>query len=140
MAEACVFCAIARGDAPAEIVYEDDGTVAFMDRAPLVPGHVLVIPRVHVRALWDLDQPTGAALMRTTVRVAAAVNRAMRPGGMNLFHSTGAAAGQSVFHVHVHVVPRNRGDRFRPPIVADRQGDSALAATASRIRSAFADG
>jgi histidine triad (HIT) family protein len=137
MADDCIFCSIGRGDAPAEIVDADDVTLAFMDHAPLVPGHVLVIPRAHYRALWDLDGSAADALMRTTVRVARAVNAALRPEGMNLFHSTGAAAGQTVFHVHVHVVPRNPGDRFRPPYVPEREGDSQLASTADRIRAAL---
>jgi histidine triad (HIT) family protein len=137
MAEECVFCAIVRGEAPAEIVYADAATMAFMDHAPLVPGHVLVIPKGHYRALWDLDDAAAGALMRTTVLVSGAVNAAMRPLGMNLFHSTGAAAGQSVFHVHVHVVPRNPGDRFRPPYVPEREGDAQLADTATRIRAAL---
>lgn len=133
----CIFCAIVRGEAAAEVVYADDATLAFMDHAPLVPGHVLVIPRGHYRALWDLDDAAAGALMRTIVLVSGAVNAAMEPEGMNLFHSTGAAAGQSVFHVHVHVVPRNPGDRFRPPYVPEREGDAALAATATRIRAAL---
>lgn len=137
MADDCVFCAIERGDAPAQVVYRDGATLAFMDHAPLADGHVLVIPRRHVRALWELDEATAAALMQTTVRVADAVNRALAPEGMNLFHSTGAAAGQDVFHVHVHVVPRNRGDRFQPPVVADRAVAVDLARSADRIRQAL---
>lgn len=134
MAEDCVFCAIAAGTAPAEIVYADDVTMAFLDVAPLARGHLLVIPRRHVVNLWDLPDDQAGPLMETTVRMAGAVNTAFHPGGINLFHSTGAAAGQSVFHVHVHVVPRWRGDRFRPPIVADRSPDPELAATGARLR------
>ncbi len=134
MADICVFCAIVAGAAPAEIVYADDLTVAFLDIAPLAPGHVLVIPRRHVANLWDLPDELAGPLMATTVRMAGAVNAAFHPGGLNLFHSTGADAGQSVFHVHLHVVPRWRGDRFRPPIVPDRSPDPELAATAVRLR------
>ncbi len=133
----CVFCAIAAGEAPAEVVYEDALTMAFLDIAPLARGHVLVIPRRHVAALWDLPDELAGPLMETTVRMAGAVNTALRPGGVNLFHSTGADAGQSVFHVHLHVVPRWRGDRFRPPIVPDRSPDPELAAAAQEIRAAL---
>lgn len=137
MAEGCIFCAIVAGEAPAEIVYADERTMAFLDVAPLARGHVLVIPRRHVAALWDLPAELAGPLMETTVRMAAAVNDAFHPGGINLFHSTGAEAGQSVFHVHLHVVPRWRGDRFRPPIVADRSPDPELAATAAQLRAAL---
>ena len=138
--EGCIFCAIARGAAPAVVVDEDPETMAFMDVAPLAPGHVLVIPRRHVGPLWELDDRTAAAIMRAIVRVADAINRALRPEGMNLFHSTGAAAGQSVFHLHVHVVPRNRGDAFRPPMARAREEEPRLAETASLIRSALGQG
>ena len=119
------------------MVYEDEETLAFMDVAPLARGHVLVIPRSHVAAIWELDDKTAAALMQITVRIAAAVNAALRPEGMNLFHSTGAAAGQTVFHVHLHVVPRNRGDAFRPPVVPERAPDARLAETAAQIRASL---
>jgi histidine triad (HIT) family protein len=72
--------------------------------------------------------------------MAGAVNAAFHPGGMNLFHSTGVQAGQSVFHVHLHVVPRWQGDRFRPPIVSDRSPDPELAATAARLRAVLGSG
>jgi histidine triad (HIT) family protein len=134
LAEECVFCAIAAGTAPAEVVYADELTMAFLDIAPLARGHVLVIPRRHIVNLWDLPDDLAGPLMQTTVRMADVVNTAFHPGGLNLFHSTGAEAGQSVFHVHVHVVPRWRGDRFRPPIVPDRSPDPELAATGARLR------
>jgi len=136
--ERCVFCAISRGEAPAQVVHRDAETMAFLDIAPLARGHVLVIPHRHVADLWDLPQELSGPLMAATVRMAEAVNRALRPDGLNLFHSTGPAAGQSVFHVHLHVVPRWRGDRFRPPIVPDRPPDPDPGETAERIRAALA--
>ena len=111
--------------------------MAFLDIAPLARGHVLVIPRRHVADLWDLPPELAGPLMETTVRMADAVRSAFHPGGINLFHSTGTVAGQSVFHVHMHVVPRWPGDRFRPPIVPDRSPDPELAATAAQIRAAL---
>ena len=131
---ACAFCAIVAGEAPAHVVWSDERTLAFMDRAPLVPGHVLVIPRTHSAELWEMSLEDGAAVMRTTLRVAAAVKGALNPEGMNLFHSTGEAAGQDVFHVHLHVVPRWRDDGFLPPVIPHRAGDPHLADTAARIR------
>ena len=131
---ACVFCDIAAGRSPAHVVMADDRTMAFMDINPLVRGHVLVIPRAHAGRLWDMSAVDGDALMRSTQRVADAVDRALRPDGINLFHATGEAAGQTVFHVHLHVVPRWYGDAFRPPIVPERGLDPDLATPAAEIR------
>lgn len=130
----CVFCQIVAGESPAHIVAEDQRCLAFMDIAPLSRGHVLVVPRAHSSGLLDMSPDDGAAVMRTTLRVAAAVNTALRPDGMNLFHATGEAAGQSVFHAHLHVVPRWHGDGFRPPIIPERVQDDALDETAALIR------
>ena len=134
---ACVFCDVAAGRASAHIVAEDERTMAFMDIDPLVRGHVLVIPRVHGPELWSTTPEDGAALMRMTQRVAEAIQRAFVPDGVNLFHATGAAAGQTVFHVHLHVVPRWFGDAFRPPLVPERGLDTDLATPAAQIRAAI---
>jgi histidine triad (HIT) family protein len=134
---ACVFCEIVEGRSPAHVVAQDERTMAFMDIAPLTPGHVLVMPRAHAADLWEMDPDDGAAVMRTTLRVAAAVNAAFEPEGMNLFRATREVAGQSVFHVHLHVVPRWSDDGFRPPLIPRRKGDPDLAATAARIRAAL---
>jgi histidine triad (HIT) family protein len=136
----CVFCEIVAGRSPAHVVAEDERTMAFMDIAPLARGHVLVVPRAHASELWDTSPEDGAALMQTTLRVAAAVKAAFEPEGVNLFHATGEAAGQSVFHVHLHVVPRWLGDAFRPPMVPVRDLDPDLAGTAAEIRAALTDG
>jgi histidine triad (HIT) family protein len=134
---ACIFCEIAAGRAPAHVVAEDERTMAFMDIAPLTRGHVLVVPRAHSAALWEMSDDDGAAMMRTTLRVATAVNAAFRPEGLNVFHATGGVAGQTVFHVHLHVVPRWSNDGFRPPLIPQRRGDPDLAGTAARIRAAL---
>lgn len=130
----CVFCEIVAGTSPAHVVAEDERTMAFMDINPLVRGHVLVVPRAHAAQLWEMAPDDGQALMGTTQRVADAVHRALRPDGINLFHATGEAAGQTVFHVHLHVVPRWFDDGFRPPLIPRRRGDPSLADTADRIR------
>ena len=116
----CIFCDIIEGRAPAEAVFEDDDTLAFMDINPANPGHTLVIPRRHVRNVYDLDDETAAAVMRTSVRVANAVRAALQPDGMNLVQSNERAGGQEIFHFHVHIIPRWYGDGLRlarPPEV-----------------------
>lgn len=109
----CVFCAIVAGDAPASFVHEDADLVAFMDTNPVAPGHLLVVPRRHLPALADVP-PELAARMFTTAQALAAALRAtdLRTEGINLFYADGAAALQTVFHSHLHVIPRFRGDGF----------------------------
>ncbi|MCP4643193.1 MAG: HIT family protein [bacterium] len=106
----CVFCDIAAGTSPASMVYEDEDTVAFMDLRQANPGHVLIVPRVHVEHVWELDDATAAALARTVVRMATAVRAAFEPDGMNIHQSNGVAAGQEVMHVHFHIMPRYHND------------------------------
>lgn len=115
----CIFCAIVEGRATAEVVFEDEETLAFMALHPANPGHTLVVPKKHVRNIYTLDEETGAAVVRTTVRVARAVKAALQPEGLSLLQTNEPAGGQSVFHFHVHVIPRWRGDGLhptRPPI------------------------
>jgi diadenosine tetraphosphate (Ap4A) HIT family hydrolase len=121
----CVFCEILAGRAPASIVHRDGQSCAFMDIRPVNPGHALVIPVSHAAFLSELDPESGAELFRVGQRVAAAIRRSdLRCEGVNLLLADGEAAGQEVFHVHLHVIPRYRGDGsgfrfgvggFRPP-------------------------
>lgn len=116
----CIFCDIVEGQAPADVVSEDGETLAFMDINPASPGHTLVIPRAHVRDIYGLDEETAAAVMKTTVRVAEAIKKALRPDGLNLVQSNERAGGQDVFHFHMHIIPRWYGDGLRlarPPEV-----------------------
>jgi len=109
----CVFCDIVRGEAPASVVHDDDQVMAFMDIQPVNPGHLLVVPRVHAAYLADLDQETGSRLFQVAMKLADAVRHSgVRCEGVNFFLADGRAAGQEVFHVHLHVVPRFEGDGF----------------------------
>ena len=130
----CIFCAIAKGEAPAEIVYEDQATLAFLDINPATLGHTLVIPKVHVRNIFDLDDETAAAAMRTATRVARGLRTALRPDGMNLMQANERAGFQSVFHFHFHLVPRWVGDGLRLPWKPQPGDSQAISETASRIR------
>ena len=109
----CIVCDIVRGDASASVVYADDLTVAFMDIQPVNEGHVLVVPRVHAAYLANLDPETGARLFQVGMRLAGALRSSgIRCEGVNLFLADGAAAGQEVFHAHLHVIPRYKNDGF----------------------------
>lgn len=111
----CVFCAIMAGQQPAEIVQRDAATVAFMDVQPATYGHVLVVPVACAPTLWDLSAAQAGALMEGARRMAHRVREALAPEGLNLFQANGEAAFQTVFHVHVHVVPRWHDDGLQLP-------------------------
>jgi histidine triad (HIT) family protein len=137
----CDFCRIARGiDEAPEIVCEGESWIAFFPLDPATPGHTLVIPRTHVEDLWKVAPPLGGKLMAAVIKVGRAVDVALQPDGMNLITSAGAAAEQSVFHLHLHVVPRWRADGFgRIWPVEGRYDDERLDHVADRIREACAD-
>jgi histidine triad (HIT) family protein len=109
----CLFCRLMRRELEVSVVYEDDQTVVFMDIQPVVAGHMLVVPRTHAAYLGDLDPEDGARLFRVGQRAAAALRDSeLRCEGVNFFLADGEAAGQDVFHVHLHVIPRYVGDGF----------------------------
>lgn len=110
---ACIFCTILAGQAPASLLYRDENVTAFMDIRPVTPGHVLVVPNQHAASLRELEAETGARLFQAGQRVAAGLYASgLRCEGVNFFLADGEAAGQDVFHVHLHVFPRYRGDGF----------------------------
>jgi histidine triad (HIT) family protein len=110
----CIFCRIVAAQAERSIVFEDEAALVVMDIAPVNPGHMLVMPKEHFPYLADLDEETGAHLFRLGMRASAAVrNSVLQCEGVDLFLADGEAAGQEVFRVHLHVIPRFVGDRFR---------------------------
>jgi histidine triad (HIT) family protein len=115
-------------------VYEDDHTVAFMDINPATDGHTLVIPRTHADDLFELQDDDAVAMFRTVRRVAAAAKEAYGAKGLNLIQANGRVAFQTVFHVHVHVIPRYRIDEIRMPWIS-RPGDrSTVAEHGAKLR------
>ena len=114
----CVFCRIIAGESPASIFYEDEIVLGLMTIGPVTAGHAMIIPRQHAAYLADMDEETGRHLWTVTQRTAAALRASgVRCEGINLFLADGAAAFQEVFHLHMHVFPRYRGDPFK--LVAD---------------------
>ncbi len=108
-----IFSDIIAGRAPASKVYEDEDVVAFMDIRPMTPGHLLVVPRVPARDLASLDPEVGGKLFRVGQRLAAALRDSeVACDGVNFFLADGITAGQEIFHVHLHVIPRTPGDGF----------------------------
>jgi len=131
-----VFARILRGEIPAHRVLEDEHTLAFMDVMPQVDGHTLVIPKVEAESIFDLQPESLAATMVATQRVARAVKKAFEAPGVMIAQLNGPAAGQSVFHVHFHVLPRHAGLelRFHARNMAD---PAVLAEHAARVRAAL---
>ena len=136
----CTFCQIAEGELPAHIVYRDENVVAFLDRAPLLPGHVLVMPAKHVETLDDLPDDLLAPVLKAVRRTSIAVQKAFHAEGS--FVATNTRVSQSVAHLHVHVVPRNKGDGlFSTRLIWQRkkyETDSEMAEIATKIRTAYA--
>jgi len=131
-----IFARIVRGEIPAHKVFEDEHTLAFMDVMPQSDGHALVIPKAEAENLFDLAPAALSATILTTQRVARAVKKAFAPPGVLIAQLNGAGAGQSVFHIHFHIVPRYEGIdlRFHAREMADPQ---LLAEHAARVRSAL---
>ena len=131
----CVFCAIVRGDAPAHRIYEDDDVLAFLDTRPFSEGHTLVIPKRHAAGLRDLEPADGARVFQIAQHVGVGLRRSDLPvDGVNLVLNDGRAAAQSVFHVHVHVIPRRKGDKLTlvRKLLVRRPGELASVATTLR--------
>ena len=132
---ACVFCGIVQGTEPAEVIDEDEATVSFLDIAPFTRGHTLVIPRTHTEDLWSADEQTAEAVMRSAHRVAALLRDRLQPDGLNLLQATRQVAFQTVFHLHLHVIPRYHDDTVAVPSwPKDLRSREELAEVAARIR------
>ena len=106
----CVFCKIVAGQIPSTKVYEDEHTLAFMELGQVNPGHVLVAVKKHASYLFELDETQAAAVARACVKVSKAIQSAFKPEGLSVYQANGKAAGQTVFHYHVHLLPRHAGD------------------------------
>ena len=122
MSDDCIFCAIAKGEGPATIVAENDRTVAFMDIMPATRGHLLVIPRAHSVDLLSVDPDDLDATVHAAKAMAQRVKDRLGADGVNLLNSCGSAAWQTVFHFHVHVIPRYDDDPLKLPWIP-REGD-----------------
>lgn len=115
MSDECVFCRILAGELPATVVAQDERTVAFMDINPAARGHALVVPRAHARDLGEISDEDLAACALMARRVARRQVEVLGADGVNLLNAYGSAAWQTVFHFHLHVIPRHEGDPLRLP-------------------------
>jgi histidine triad (HIT) family protein len=129
----CIFCKILAGELPATIVDEDERTIAFMDIAPATRGHALVIPRVHTPDLLSVDPEDLRAVAVASQRLAARAKERLAADGVNLVNSCGAVAWQTIFHFHVHVIPRYEHDPLRLPWVPAPGDPEEIAAAAQEL-------
>ena len=135
----CIFCRLVAGDIPAATVYEDRLTIAFMDIGQVNPGHVLVATKRHAATLFDITPEEAAAVMQTAQRVAQAVRRAFDPPGLTLLQANGREGDQTVFHFHLHVVPRHAQDGIALTWPRKEPGPAVLQTSADRVRIALKD-
>jgi len=129
----CLFCKIVAGEIPATRVYEDERTIAFMDINPGTRGHLLVIPREHAKDLIEIDPEDLAAVAKAAKIMAERVKERLEADGVNLINSCGSQAWQTVFHFHMHVIPRYSGDPLRLPWHPEPGDRDEIAATAERL-------
>jgi histidine triad (HIT) family protein len=129
----CIFCKILAGEMPATIVDEDERTIAFMDIAPATRGHALVIPRKHSSDLLSVGSDDLQAVALAAQRLAARAEQRLGAAGVNLINSCGAVAWQTVFHFHVHVIPRYEGDPLRLPWIPAPGDPQEIAAAAQEL-------
>jgi histidine triad (HIT) family protein len=134
VAEDCLFCKLAAGDVPAEIVAEDEHTISFMDINPWTRGHALVIPRTHVRNLYEIDDEGLGRTLSAARDLALRMRDALRCDGVNLLNSCEPAAWQTVFHFHVHVIPRYSDDPLELPTRPREAKPDELAEVAAQLR------
>jgi histidine triad (HIT) family protein len=134
MADAdCIFCRIVAGELSAQIVDEDERTIAFMDIAPATRGHALVIPRAHYADLLSVDDADLSAVVLASQRLAKRAKDHLGADGVNLLNSCGRAAWQTVFHFHVHVIPRYEDDPLQLPWIPSEGDQAQIAATAQEL-------
>jgi histidine triad (HIT) family protein len=136
MADDCLFCGIVDGSVPSETIDSDERTVAFMDIAPATPGHALVVPRKHSADLLEIEADDLSATTQAARRLARRMKDVLGADGINLINACGAAAWQTVFHFHIHVVPRYEDDPLKLPWIPEEGDKNEIADLAKRLRGA----
>lgn len=110
MKEDCIFCKIIKGDIPSFTIYEDELFKVILDRFPASPGHALIIPKTHYQDIFELSEEAASALYPLAKKMATQIKEAVGAEGINIVQNNGEVAGQSVYHFHLHLIPRNAGD------------------------------
>jgi histidine triad (HIT) family protein len=134
----CVFCRIVAGQIPSTKVFEDEHTLAFMDIGHVNPGHTLVAVKEHAANVFELDETQAEAIARAIVKISRALKKAFEPEGLSVYQANGKAAGQTVFHYHVHLLPRHAGDGMELTWPVKNPPRERLEEYAGKIRAALA--
>jgi histidine triad (HIT) family protein len=130
----CIFCRIAQKQVPSSLVYEDEKAVAFLDIRPLNEGHTLVVPKEHYETVFDIPQELIMHLHGITKKIAIAVKKATKADGISIIQQNGEAAGQEIFHLHIHVIPRYEGQKLPSFSDINEAEKEKLSQTAVKIR------
>jgi histidine triad (HIT) family protein len=133
MMNGCIFCKIVNGDIPSAKVYEDEHVYAFLDISQVTKGHTLVIPKVHKENIFELTADMAAPLFESVKKAADAIQAAFSPKGLNLLNNNGEAAGQTVFHYHIHLIPRYGSDDGFHPVFKENDQSYELKEIAASI-------
>ncbi len=120
----CIFCKIIKGDIPSKTVYEDDDYKAILDVAPASKGHVIILPKNHAANIFELDDKDAAGVMVVAKKVATALKNVFGCEGVNILQNNGEIAGQTVFHLHVHVIPRYEDDNVNVKWIPDKDANT----------------
>ncbi len=130
----CTFCGIVEGTVPAQVIYADDRTVAFLDTAPASDGHTLVVPKQHAADLFSISPDDAAAVMRTAKLMACRIDEKLAPDGLTVVQTNRSAGWQDVFHLHLHLVPRWVGDTLKQPWEPRPAQAERLSTVADKLR------
>ncbi|WP_455714783.1 HIT family protein [Anaerosporobacter sp.] len=134
MKDNCIFCKIAAGEIPSYTIYEDDDFKAFMDISPASKGHTILIPKQHADNIFELDETVASKLLPVASRIAKALKAELQCEGLNLLQNNGEIAGQTVFHFHMHLIPRYEGDKVVVKWVQDKYEGEPLEQLSERIK------
>ena len=133
----CIFCKIAMGEIPSNTVYEDNDFRVILDIAPANPGHCLILPKNHAADIFEMDEELVAKAHYLAKKIATALKSALKAEGVNILQNNGAAAGQSVSHYHIHVIPRNTGDNVTLNKEGNSMSSEEFGAIADKIKAAL---
>lgn len=134
MKDNCIFCKIAAGEIPSYTIYEDDDFKAFMDISPASKGHTILIPKVHADNFFELDETLASKLLPVAARIAKALKAELHCEGLNLLQNNGEIAGQTVFHFHMHIIPRYEVDKVVVKWVEDKYEGEPLDQLSEKIK------
>lgn len=134
MKDNCIFCKIAAGEIPSYTIYEDNDFKAFMDISPASKGHTILIPKVHADNLFELDETVASKLLPVAARIAKALKAELHCEGLNLLQNNGEIAGQTVFHFHMHIIPRYEVDKVVVKWVEDKYEGEPLDQLSEKIK------